>query len=132
MPNWDLRDQPADDIESDGSNQEDQNEDQPQPEDNLPQSEDDPTPSTSEGHHNKGQLKKSQAPKFGKVSADERSKILDFFKVIIQAKKCIGKKQASSYIRTSKSGCEWEQVKTVVNNKVQYLQRQEKKKAKQA
>ena len=85
MPNWDLRDQPADDIESDGSNQEDQNEDQPQPEDNLPQSEDDPTPSTSGGHGKKGQLKKSQAPKFGKVSADERPQILDFFQVIIQA-----------------------------------------------
>ena len=120
MPDWDLRDQPEEEL-SDESAEEVDNE--------SALAEEEPTPSTSKDH-SRGKKKVSNPPKFKRVSAEEREQILQFYEPILASKKCIGKKQAVSYIRESQSKLEWEQVKVVVNNKVQYLQRQAKKEAK--
>ena len=120
MPNWDLRDQPTEYIESDASNEEQ--------DDELPPEEEDPAPSTSSQAQSK--RPHNVPPKFGGVSPSEREAILEFFQDIIELRKCIGKKQALSYVRASKSKIAWEQVRTVVNNKVQYLKKRQSKKPK--
>ena len=120
MPDWDLRDQPVEEL-SDESAEEGDNE--------TALAEEEPTPSTSE-NHNRGQKKVPKPPKFKRVSPEERKEILKFHESNLASKKCIGKKEAVSYIRASKSKLEWEAVKVVVNNKVQYLQRQAKKQKK--
>ena len=118
MPNWDMRDEPAEDVESDASN-EDHHDDPTQEEENVAS-----TSSQSQG-------KKTRMPtKFAKVAEDEKKKILKFFNEIIGLRKCIAKKQAVSYIRAHNSDLEWEQVKSTVNNKVQYLKKSDKEQSK--
>ena len=116
MPNWDLRDQPTEDVESDGSNED---------QDELPQEQEDPVPSTSSQTQRK--RPRNVPSKFGGVSTSEREAILEFFQDIIGVRKCIGKKQAMSYVIGTESKLDWVQVKIVVNNKVQYLKKQTKK-----
>ena len=124
MPNYDMEDEPFDTIGSDDSDEEQPGEDHSEePNASTPG---DPTESKSKGKKKKS---RNDPPKFAPVSAEDRKAILQFFDKEILGKKCIGKKQCVSFLKSSKSGLQWEQVKIVVNNKIQYLQRVERKRA---
>ena len=105
---WDLRDEPVDDLQSDGSNEE------------MPV---EPVPTTSGGNERPKRCKRKPRVLFRKPTSEERKQILEYFKSLIEARKLPREKECKGFVRQFSSELEWQQVKGVVHSKLQCLKK---------
>ena len=110
--NWDLRETPLEDYESDGSNEDEPQEDKPNEEAVI----DDPQPGSSK--RKTRDTKKLQEQFQVNIDSKERSQIIEYFSELIRAGKRPGKKQCTHYIEEKNSLLEWKQVKSAVHGKI--------------
>ena len=125
IPNYEEIQAPTDappvEIESDGSNECSEDEEEAR----VSQEEDDTASTKKKSGRPKGlsnkREKRSARPFSAKVSEEEREQILLFFQEEVQDLKNINQKLALSYIKAKKSKLDWLQVKSVVSNRIAAL-----------